>query len=222
MQSHPIDGLISRTQPAAANLPALTFPKRSPFSIEASPHAPFPAGTLPAAAGWRQGVDHSRHGIPNRHPRISLNPPSEAAPRSLVARLTGPARGDRSSSSRPHTSSASFRHYVIRPHREEMGVAGGVRICRAVHGRRGGHVACAPGFLLQLCPVPRKRFVTLTYGFLTNLFVLFVVEGCPTIRMLWVGGRSSSGSAASTSFGVGFLVFMTDIYPSARAAAVRR
>ena len=148
-----------------------------------------------------------------------MNPPSEAAPRRLVARLTG---------ARPEEtgivllSAAYFfcilsAYYVIRPIREEMGVAGGVEnLPWLFTATLVAMLLVHPVFSAIVSRCPRKRFVTLTYRFfILNLFVYYLLltglsDGT---ALLWVGRSFFVWISVFNLFVVSvFWSFMTDIY----------
>jgi AAA family ATP:ADP antiporter len=148
-----------------------------------------------------------------------LNQPSEATPRGLVGRLTG---------TRPEEtgivllSAAYFfcilsAYYVIRPIREEMGVAGGVEnLPWLFTASLAAMLLAHPVFASIVSRWPRKRFVTLTYRFfILNLFIYYLLltglsDGTATI---WVGRSFFVWISVFNLFVVSvFWSFMTDIY----------
>ncbi len=148
-----------------------------------------------------------------------MNPPSEAAPRGLVARLTG---------ARPEEtgivllSAAYFfcilsAYYVIRPIREEMGVAGGVEnLPWLFTATLVAMLLVHPVFAAIVSRWPRKRFVSLTYRFfILNLFVYYLLLTglSDDTALLWVGRSFFVWISVFNLFVVSvFWSFMTDIY----------
>ena len=148
-----------------------------------------------------------------------MNPPLEAAPRSLVARLTG---------ARPEEtgivllSAAYFfcilsAYYVIRPIREEMGVAGGVEnLPWLFTATLVAMLLVHPVFAAIVSRWPRKRFVTLTYRFfILNLFIYYLLLTglSDDTALLWVGRSFFVWISVFNLFVVSvFWSFMTDIY----------
>ena len=148
-----------------------------------------------------------------------LNPPSEATPRTAAARLTGA----RPEEARIVLLSAAYfffilsAYYVIRPIRNEMGVAGGVEnIPWLFTATLAGMLVAHPIFAAIVSRWPRKRFVTVTYRFfMLNLFVYYVLlkvvpEGAGAV---WVGRTFFVWISIFNLFVVSvFWSFMTDIY----------
>ena len=148
-----------------------------------------------------------------------MNPPSEAAARRLVARLTG---------ARPEEtgivllSAAYFfcilsAYYVIRPIREEMGVAGGVEnLPWLFTATLVAMLLVHPVFAAIVSRWPRKRFVSLTYRFfILNLFVYYLLLTglSDDTALLWVGRSFFVWISVFNLFVVSvFWSFMTDIY----------
>ena len=148
-----------------------------------------------------------------------MNPPPEAAPRRLVARLTG---------ARPEEtgivllSAAYFfcilsAYYVIRPIREEMGVAGGVEnLPWLFTATLVAMLLVHPVFAAIVSRWPRKRFVSLTYRFfILNLFVYYLLLTglSDDTALLWVGRSFFVWISVFNLFVVSvFWSFMTDIY----------
>ena len=109
---------------------------------------------------------------------LTLNTSSKAERASVLARLTG---------TRPEEStivllSAAYfffilsAYYVMRPIREEMGVAGGVEnIPWLFTATLAAMLVAHPVFASIVSRWPRKRFVSITYRFfiLTFLFIIF-------------------------------------------------
>ncbi|MGQ0649712.1 MAG: NTP/NDP exchange transporter [Gemmatimonadaceae bacterium] len=109
-------------------------------------------------------------------------------------------------------------YYIIRPLREEMGVAGGVRnIPWLFTGTMVAMLAVHPPFAALVATLPRKRFITWANRFfIANLLIFFVV-----FRMLrpehyvWAGRVFFVWTAVFNLFVVSvFWSFMTDVFTS--------
>ena len=148
-----------------------------------------------------------------------MNQPSEAAPRGLVGRLTGA----RSAETGIVLLSAAYffcllsAYYVIRPIREEMGVAGGVEnLPWLFTATLAAMLLAHPVFASIVSRWPRRRFVSVTYRFfILNLFVYYLLltglsDGAATV---WVGRSFFVWISVFNLFVVSvFWSFMTDIY----------
>ena len=157
---------------------------------------------------------------PAKTRELTLNAPSKAARSSLIARLTG---------TRPEESaivllSAAYffcilsAYYVMRPIREEMGVAGGVEnIPWLFTATLAAMLVVHPIFASIVSRWPRKRFVSITYRFfILNLLVYyFVLNGVAegSAAAVWVGRTFFVWISVFNLFVVSvFWSFMTDIY----------
>ena len=192
----------------------MTFPKRSPFSIGGKP-TPLPLAR--PASRQARGARHAAVRGVSREPTLKAH--SEATPGGLVARLTG---------ARPEEtgivllSAAYFfcilsAYYVLRPIREEMGVAGGVEnIPWLFTATLAAMLVAHPIFAAIVSRWPRKRFVSIAYRFfILNLFVYYLllngVEDGPAA--VWVGRSFFVWISVFNLFVVSvFWSFMTDIY----------
>ncbi|MXX55960.1 MAG: MFS transporter [Gemmatimonadetes bacterium] len=149
-----------------------------------------------------------------------MNTSSKSERASVIARLTG---------ARPEEtgivllSAAYFffilsAYYVMRPIREEMGVAGGVEnIPWLFTATLAAMLVAHPIFASIVSRWPRKRFVSITYRFfILNLLVYYfvlsgVAEGSTTA--VWVGRTFFVWISVFNLFVVSvFWSFMTDIY----------
>lgn len=152
-------------------------------------------------------------------PEPTLRAHSEATRRGLVARLTG---------TRPEETgvvllSATYffcilsAYYVIRPIRDEMGVAGGVEnIPWLFTATLATMLFAHPVFALIVSRWPRKRFVSVTYRFfMLNLLVYYLLlngvsEGPAAV---WVGRSFFVWTSVFNLFVVSvFWSFITDIF----------
>ena len=142
------------------------------------------------------------------------------APRKVVARLTG---------ARPEEvgivllSAAYFffvlsAYYVIRPIRETMGVAGGVKnIPWLFTATLAGMLLAHPIFAAIVSRWPRRRFVTVTYRFFMVCLLVFyaVLTALPEggAAAVWAGRSFFVWTSVFNLFVVSvFWSFMTDIY----------
>src|SRR3972149_6452656 len=81
-------------------------------------------------------------------------------------------------------------YYVIRPVRDEMGVAGGVpHLAWLFTGTLAGMLLVHPLFTALVARLPRRRFVPLIYRFfILNLIAFFLVfRAADAARAVWVG-----------------------------------
>ena len=107
-------------------------------------------------------------------------------------------------------------YYVIRPVRDEMGVAGGVEnLAWLFTGTLVGMLLVHPLFTALVARFPRRRFVPLIYRFfILNLVVFFLVFGAAGIgQAVWVGSVFFVWTSVFNLFVVSvFWSFMTDLY----------
>jgi ATP:ADP antiporter, AAA family len=107
-------------------------------------------------------------------------------------------------------------YYVIRPVRDEMGVAGGVEnLAWLFTGTMVGMLLVHPLFTALVARFPRRRFVPLSYRFfILNLVVFFLVFGAAGAdRAVWVGRVFFVWTSVFNLFVVSvFWSFMTDLY----------
>lgn len=83
-----------------------------------------------------------------------------------------------------------FSYYVLRPIRDEMGVAGGVENLQWLFtGTLLGMIACNPLFAALVARLPRARFIGLTYRFfLFNLLIFaLLLHGATAAQNIWIG-----------------------------------
>ena len=100
-------------------------------------------------------------------------------------------------------------YYILRPIRDEMGVAGGVENLQWLFtGTLVGMILVNPPFAALVAKLPRVRFIAATYRFFgVNLLIFIVLLNLATAEQhIWVGrfsssGRQSSISLSSPSFG---------------------
>ncbi len=169
------------------------------------------------ASRQARGARHAAVRGASREPTLKAH--SEATPGGPVARLTG---------ARPEEtgivllSAAYFfcilsAYYVMRPIREEMGVAGGVEnIPWLFTATLAAMLVAHPIFAAIVSRWPRKRFVSITYRFfILNLFVYYLLlnnvgDGPAAV---WVGRSFFVWISVFNLFVVSvFWSFMTDIY----------
>jgi AAA family ATP:ADP antiporter len=107
-------------------------------------------------------------------------------------------------------------YYVIRPIRDEMGVAAGVdRLAWLFTGTLVGMLLLHPVYARLVARWPRRRFVPLTYRFfILNLVVFFVLfHAGDAAQGVWIGRVFYIWTSVFNLFVVSvFWSFMTDIY----------
>jgi len=112
-------------------------------------------------------------------------------------------------------------YYVIRPVRDEMGVAGGVpHLAWLFTGTLVGMLLLHPLFTALVARFPRRRFVPLIYRFFVlNLVVFFLVfRAVDAERAVWVGRVFFVWTSVFNLFVVSvFWSFMTDLYRPAQS-----
>ncbi len=112
-------------------------------------------------------------------------------------------------------------YYILRPIRDEMGVAGGVdNLAWLFTGTLVGMMLIHPLFTSLVKKLPRNRFVPLTYRFfIANLLIFFVVfRLVPQENSVWIGRIFFIWVSVFNLFVISvFWSFMTDIYRSAQS-----
>ena len=139
--------------------------------------------------------------------------------RSLVARLTGvrPEEAAIVLLSAAYFFCILSAYYVIRPIRDQMGVAGGVEnIPWLFTATLAGMLIAHPVFASLVSRWPRRRFVTVTYRFfmLCLLVYFFLLNAVPPgAAEVWAGRSFFVWTSVFNLFVVSvFWSFMTDIY----------
>ncbi|MDP1932280.1 MAG: MFS transporter [Gammaproteobacteria bacterium] len=112
-------------------------------------------------------------------------------------------------------------YYILRPIRDEMGVAGGVNnLAWLFTGTLVGMMLIHPVFTSLVKTLPRNRFVPLTYRFfIANLVIFFAVfQMIPEENSVWIGRIFFIWVSVFNLFVISvFWSFMTDIYRSAQS-----
>ncbi len=107
-------------------------------------------------------------------------------------------------------------YYIIRPLREEMGVAGGVwNIPWLMTGTLIAMLVVHPPFAWLVSKYPRRKFVTITYRFfMANLLIFFALLKVSTeAQNIWIGRIFYIWTAVFSLFIVSiFWGFMADIF----------
>lgn len=107
-------------------------------------------------------------------------------------------------------------YYVIRPIRDEMGVAAGVdRLAWLFTGTLVGMLLLHPLYARLVARLPRRRFVPLTYRFfILNLVLFFLLfRAADAAQGIWIGRMFYIWTSVFNLFVVSvFWSFMTDIY----------
>jgi AAA family ATP:ADP antiporter len=109
-------------------------------------------------------------------------------------------------------------YYIIRPIRDEMGVAGGVEnLAWLFTGTLVGTLLVHPLYTWSVARFPRKRFIPLAYRFfIANLILFFVLlRSVPEDSYVWVGRVFFNWTSVFNLFVVSvFWSFMADIFRS--------
>lgn len=112
-------------------------------------------------------------------------------------------------------------YYIVRPIRDEMGVAGGVdNLAWLFSGTLLGMMLLHPVFTSLVKRLPRNRFVPLTYRFfIANLVIFFgLLKLIPLENSVWVGRIFFIWVSVFNLFVISvFWSFMTDIYQSSQS-----
>jgi len=111
-------------------------------------------------------------------------------------------------------------YYILRPIRDEMGIAGGVdNLAWLFTGTLVGMMLIHPVFTTLVKSLPRKRFVPLTYRFfIANLVVFFALFHLVPQDSVWIGRIFFIWVSIYNLFVISvFWSFMTDIYRSAQS-----
>ena len=107
-------------------------------------------------------------------------------------------------------------YYIIRPIRDEMGVAGGVEnLAWLFTGTLIGTLLVHPLFTWTVARFPRKKFIPIAYRFFSiNLLIFFVLlHTVPEGAYIWVGRLFFNWTSVFNLFVVSvFWAFMTDIF----------
>jgi AAA family ATP:ADP antiporter len=111
-------------------------------------------------------------------------------------------------------------YYVLRPIRDEMGVAGGVRnLAWLFSATLGAMLLAHPLFTALVAHLPRRRFVPLVYRFfILNLLAFFVVfRAVDPAQVVWVGRVFFVWTSVFNLFVVSvFWSLMADVYRPAQ------
>jgi ATP:ADP antiporter, AAA family len=111
-------------------------------------------------------------------------------------------------------------YYILRPIRDEMGIAGGVdNLAWLFTGTLVGMLLIHPVFTTLVKSMPRRRFVPLTYRFfIANLVVFFALFQLVPENSVWIGRVFFIWVSIYNLFVISvFWSFMTDIYRSAQS-----
>ncbi len=111
-------------------------------------------------------------------------------------------------------------YYILRPIRDEMGIAGGVdNLAWLFTGTLVGMLLIHPVFTSLVKSLPRRRFVPLTYRFfIANLVVFFALFQLVPENSVWIGRVFFIWVSIYNLFVISvFWSFMTDIYRSAQS-----
>ena len=107
-------------------------------------------------------------------------------------------------------------YYVIRPIRDDMGVAGGVEnLPWLFTGTLAGMLIANPPFAALVARLPRRKFVSISYRFfMANLVVFFILlHGTSGAQNVWVGRLFFIWTAVFNMFVVSiFWSVLTDVF----------
>jgi AAA family ATP:ADP antiporter len=107
-------------------------------------------------------------------------------------------------------------YYILRPIREDMGVAGGVRNLPWLYtGTLASMLLANPPFAALVSRLPRRRFVALSYRFfMANLLVFFfLLQFAPAAWNVWIGRVFFVWISVFNMFVVSiFWAFMADLF----------
>jgi hypothetical protein len=95
-----------------------------------------------------------------------------------------------SSRSFPHIFAVLSSYYIMRPIRDQMGVAGGVNNLQWLFmGTLGGMLLLSVPFGFPIGTLPRTRFIPITYRFFAAVILLFALalHWADTAQTVWVG-----------------------------------
>jgi ATP:ADP antiporter, AAA family len=109
-----------------------------------------------------------------------------------------------------------FSYYILRPIRDEMGVAGGVENLQWLFtGTLLGMMAVNPPFAALVARLPRARFIAISYRFfLANLLIFaFFLHVATAEQNLWIGRLFFIWASVFNLFVVSvFWAFMVDVF----------
>ena len=111
-----------------------------------------------------------------------------------------------------------FSYYILRPIRDEMGVAGGVENLQWLFtGTLLGMIAVNPPFAALVAKLPRVRFIAVTYRFfIANLLIFILLFHVTTAEQhIWVGRFFFIWTSVFNLFVVSvFWALMVDVFDS--------
>jgi len=114
--------------------------------------------------------------------------------------------------------SVLFAYYVLRPIRDDMGVAGGVEnLPWLFSGTLLGMLAINPPFAALVARLPRVKFIALAYRFFALNLLLFVVllESASAAQNIWIGRVFFIWTSVFNLFVVSvFWALMVDVFDS--------
>jgi len=109
-------------------------------------------------------------------------------------------------------------YYILRPIRDEMGVAGGVENLQWLFtGTLLGMIAVNPPFAALVAKLPRMRFIALTYRFFIANLLLFIVllHFATSAQNVWIGRVFFVWASVFNLFVVSvFWAVMVDVFDS--------
>ncbi|MBI4529061.1 MAG: MFS transporter [Deltaproteobacteria bacterium] len=112
-------------------------------------------------------------------------------------------------------------YYILRPIRDDMGVAGGVQNLQWLFtGTLLGMIALNPPFAALVARLPRARFISITYRFFIANILLFVVllQVATVEQNIWIGRVFFIWTSVFNLFVVSvFWALMVDVFDSAQS-----
>jgi len=114
--------------------------------------------------------------------------------------------------------SVLFSYYILRPIRDEMGVAGGVENLQWLFtGTLLGMIAVNPPFAVLVAKLPRVKFIAVTYRFFAANLLIFVVllQTASAEQSIWIGRLFFIWASVFNLFVVSvFWALMVDLFDS--------
>jgi AAA family ATP:ADP antiporter len=111
-------------------------------------------------------------------------------------------------------------YYIIRPVRDDMGVAGGVRnLPWLFTGTLAGMLICNPPYAALVAKLSRLRFVSITYRFfMANIVIFFLLlRVADEAQYIWIGRFFFIWTSVFNLFVVSvFWAFMADLFTNAQ------
>jgi len=114
--------------------------------------------------------------------------------------------------------SVLFSYYILRPIRDEMGVAGGVENLQWLFtGTLLGMIAVNPPFAALVAKLPRVKFIAITYRFFAANLLIFILllQMASAEQNIWIGRLFFIWASVFNLFVVSvFWAMMVDVFDS--------